>query len=985
MKKYKFQLILLVSILIINVSFADARPAAKDFPTRSIIIGSYVIDYKALNPKTISLAQDTVESSGQKKIYYKSDLTSQKIWVDITNGESISDISDKSSNIVSDAVINALPLTHWIKADASVIVFATGDVKSINDIHSLLDPRANELLQKLSINYDLAKNLFDADDEDAVSEMTKNILAPVLAPLSQSTIESYDSLLASWDDLTTYLTANGASDTAIALVATEKEATFTNREIAVNNALLSRLNAAANTAVKNGLNALNADIWESIGKIESKVTELQDSLNTDKSSFLAIHRAMQEQKLQQAVMNQDYKTAKASIDAMIHVDHIEAGLVLDKPAELQILAITFGESAKNIKAIASEGKGTPYYTALKNEEPAATLKTLADAQTAKLKAAISEFQLIIADIIARSDQPEDQQALLSQAVDEISKALEAVPKESDAIAEATSGADANTTDNTDTNGESNSGTGAETGTGTEAGTETDTETGTDTGSGADADNTSNGSDSSSDGSTTATETGSSGTDTTGTDASNVDTTDATATGGDVNTDEASLMSTQSPADLLSSIKADLGDQLNANKALNDPETTEQLDYLEALKAKNDNLYKAFLGALENNDTPLADEIKDNMAVVASQQDALYGSFASLYKDANDGIAALEAKVAENDKLLEKATEPTITELNTKNDDLEAQIAKLKEDLAQYALLLDPTDKQLLDMYTDALKTTEDTIAEGDPIKVSDALDDLLTLSTILPDALKSEGDFSDLTSLLIKASKEAYLANLEDQGDALLALTAKLTPEQIDALVALANGNTTGIDGANAGATAETGTAGTAGATGDTGGTDADATTESSTAGTAEATGDTSGTGTGATTESGTAGTAGTAGDADITSPTMIVTQNDSGQYILVRVPTIEIQGITYVPIKTFYNLFNIDVIWHPENVSVEVKGLIQTEIFIENSNVVKKDDMPTVMDYPMKIIDGVSYAPLAYYTTDMPNFIMPNISKLTLIIIPLN
>ncbi|GAU77495.1 stalk domain-containing protein [Fusibacter sp. 3D3] len=852
MKKNRALLILLILILMFHVSFAEARPAAKAFPTRSIIIGSYVIDYKALNPKTISLAQDTVESSGQKKIYYKSDLTSQKIWVDITNGERISDISDKSTSIISDAMIDALPLTHWIKADASVIVFGTGEVKSINDMHSLLDPKAHELLQKLSIDYDLAKNLFDADDEDVVSEMTQNILAPVLMPLSQATIEGYDQQLAAWDAFSAYLTANGGSDAAINLVSAEKGTTFINREIAVNTALLGRLNDAANSAVKKGLNALNGDIWESIGKVEAQIIELQEGLNIDESSFLALYRATQEKKLLQAIASKDYKTAESSVEIITHADHISAGLIIDKPSELEILTITFGQSIQKIKAIAAEGNGIPYYTALKNGEPAATLKVLIEAQISNLKEAISELQRIMDDTIARLDQSEAQQVFLGQAVEAMSKALDAIPKESAAIA----GAEGNT-----------------------------------------------------------------------------------ASSG---TDEASLVSTQSPADLLSSLKEGFEDQLNVVKAFNDPETIEQLDYLDALKAKNDNLYKTFLGALENNDTALADEIKANMSVIADKQDALYDSFASLYKQANDGIVALETKIENNNNLL-TAQEPATSELSSENDALKAQVTKLKEDLAKFALLLDPTDKQLLDLYTDALVATQERIAEGDLIAINDALETLLTLFTILPDALKSEGDFSTLTSLLIEASKEAYLANLEDQGDALLALTAKLTPSQIEALLALSSGV-----GNNAiGATAETA----------------------------------SGTDTATALGSGMISAGATVED----TPSMQIIQSDSGQYILVRVPTTKIQGITYVPIKTFYNLFNIEVIWHPESVSVEVKGIMQTEIFIEDSKVVKKEDILTIMDYPMKIIGGVSYAPIAYYTTDRSNFIMPNISNLTLIIIPLN
>ncbi len=848
MKRNRVVLIVLILILTVQVSFADARPLAEDFPTRSVIIGSYVIDYKSLNPKTISIAEETVETTNQKKTYYKSDLTSKKVWVDISTGENITDISDQSPNIVSNAVVDALPLTHWIQADGSVVVFATGEVKSINDMHSLLDPRANELLQKLSIDYDLAKNLFDADEDDTLSEATQNILKPVLLPLEPSVIEVYDKQLGSWDDFSTYLEANGGSEAELLIVSAEKGITFTNREIAVNNALLERLNHAADSAVKKGLNDLNGDLWEAIGKVEASVTTLEESIPSDESSTLASYRGVQEKEMLQAITSEDYKTGMVALEKILHTDHISSGLILDKSAELEILNLAFGESADEIKSIAAEGKGEAYDTALENGESAATLKVLIEAQVEKLKEAISEFQLIVDNITARLDQLEAQQTVLDEAIKAISTALEAVPEETDAI------------------------------------------------------------------------------DSTGVDVS----------GTSVNA-EASLVSTQLPADLLTSSMEALEEQLNLIKAINDPDTTEQMAYLEALKTKNDNLYKAFLGALENNDTALADEIKFNMSVIASQQEALYNSFAGLYKEANEGIADLKDQIAENDKQLQTAEEPAITELNKATETLESQISKLKEDLAKFALLIDPTDKALLGMYQEALNEVKSNIASGEIDAAETALDNVLTLFTVLPDSLKSEGDFKVLTSLLIKTSKEAYLMNLAEQGDALLALTAQITPEQIEVLLAEGTGQST-----------EPGAG-----TNDANDTNVDSTDENM------------------------AETAQT--------PSMTINQNASGEYILARVPTIEMEGTIYVPVKTFYNLFGIEVLWHPETKSVEVKGLMQTEVFIQNSKVVQKDNVSTVMDYPMKIIDGVSYVSMAYYTTDIQNFIMPNRLGLTLIIIPLN
>ena len=592
---------------------------------------------------------------------------------------------------------------------------------------------------------------------------------------------------------------------------------------------------------------------------------------------------------------------------MSHVDHITSDLVLDKPSELQILMIVFTQSINKIKTVAAEGKGDLYYTALKNLEPAATLKVVLDAQIAKLKETVDEFKLIINYILARLDNPEEEQAIMAQALDEINKAMAAVPKDDQVIGGAGgSGADGTATG-------ADPGAGAENGNGGDGGTGTGTDAGTGTGAGGDG-----------------------------------------LAGTPSGTDESSMVTGMSPEDLLSAIKDGLSDQLNQMIALSDPETMEQVAYLEALKDKSDNLYKAFLGALENNDTGLADEIQANMDTLTSQQDALYNSFAGLYLQTNDEIAALVQEIADNMLQMEGATDGQIELLAGENDDLQGQIDALKGLLAKYALLLSPTDQQILAIYSDALVTTKEAINEGDIGTINDEINDLLTIYALLPDALKPTGDLTMLTSALISASKDAFLANMQDQGDALLALTLLLSPDQIAALLALADGDL----GQGATGAVGQGQEGSSEASVGSGG-DGESGTES-------------GEGTGRGLEAGTGLADGTGTNID-NIPSMVVTRNDAGQYILVKVPTIEIQGVTYVPIKTFYNLFNLDVYWHPENRSVEVSGLMEKEIFIEDSKIVKKGNVPFLMAYQMKIISGVSYAPLTYDIQENSDFVQRN------------
>ncbi len=54
---------------------ALARPGASAIPLKSLIIGSYIIDFAAVSPTNVETAVKSVESTGQDQMYYRSELT----------------------------------------------------------------------------------------------------------------------------------------------------------------------------------------------------------------------------------------------------------------------------------------------------------------------------------------------------------------------------------------------------------------------------------------------------------------------------------------------------------------------------------------------------------------------------------------------------------------------------------------------------------------------------------------------------------------------------------------------------------------------------------------------------------------------------------------------------------------------------------------------------------------------------------------------
>ncbi|MGN0596247.1 MAG: hypothetical protein ACI4J1_02825 [Ruminiclostridium sp.] len=162
----------------------DLRPSADKINDSSLIIGTYLIDFEALNEENQALAEKNAQEENQPKVYYKSELNSG-VWYDITDAENVSDITLTNSRIVDYKVIDGLTLTLYFKADGTVVDLTDGSVVSMQDINGLFYPAEMSELSAVLKHREMAQNQADATaDDDDETEKKHAIYAKEVSELN---------------------------------------------------------------------------------------------------------------------------------------------------------------------------------------------------------------------------------------------------------------------------------------------------------------------------------------------------------------------------------------------------------------------------------------------------------------------------------------------------------------------------------------------------------------------------------------------------------------------------------------------------------------------------------------------------------------------------------------------------------------------------------------------------------------------------------
>ncbi|MFI3174332.1 MAG: stalk domain-containing protein [Bacillota bacterium] len=174
-KRISFALVItLIVTTFVGETYADARISAAAFPDKTLIIGTHAIYLDMMNGTIIDIALATADDTGQGNIYYKSDINAGT-WYDITDSSDIMQITLTGSNIVTNTVINELPLTHYTDATGKTIEFDNGQKVYLCDIPDYMYPVNMPELEGVIMQQDIQQGLTDSSKKDVYEDNLRSI------------------------------------------------------------------------------------------------------------------------------------------------------------------------------------------------------------------------------------------------------------------------------------------------------------------------------------------------------------------------------------------------------------------------------------------------------------------------------------------------------------------------------------------------------------------------------------------------------------------------------------------------------------------------------------------------------------------------------------------------------------------------------------------------------------------------------------------
>ncbi|WP_170270415.1 copper amine oxidase N-terminal domain-containing protein [Heliorestis acidaminivorans] len=384
----KFTAGIVISLLISLLTFmsgygqllqaeANQRPSAREIPDKTLIIGTHLIAFEALNQEILDLALRSVDELMKKddeivqdKVFYKSDLN-RGVWYDITNATSLVDITVSSRNAVADSVIDGLVLTHWTKRDGITIELGTGKQVSLQEIDSPANPEMLSELDLLkmvkeiqegklkALLEELAKNGGDSGrDLDKQIEDTKAkiaLLDKIFQPVEDSFIDEMNKLLDGYDAIIQQLiNQKTSSDRLINMTAEQKAIARAERDAFIFDKLIERINEATEIASM-------LEDGEFLSRLGTTLNELHQALikaeaRSDRAKPDQVLDKMADefsQEMRKSAASGNVNKAIEDLLKVLAIDSLYNNRILDKELELKIIGLAMEQVSSSL-----QGQGT---------------------------------------------------------------------------------------------------------------------------------------------------------------------------------------------------------------------------------------------------------------------------------------------------------------------------------------------------------------------------------------------------------------------------------------------------------------------------------------------------------------------------------------------------------------------------------------------------------------------------------------------------
>ena len=368
---------------------ANQRPAAKDIPSGTLIIGTHLIAFSALNQELLNVAIRSADESQkaedprmiQDKIYYKSELNNG-VWYDITSANSIIDITLSSSTAVPNDLIDRLHLTHWTKSNGITIEFATGQRVNLHNINSIKNPANMEELELLMVEKEVQQAKYDAlveadADEDQIDNTKAKIdsLNRISAPIVDSQVNALDSLLDKYADFIQFLINDKrASEQLLLLAHNNIKIIRDTRDLKIFQITLERINRETVVASLLEDGDLLNKYGNAINELHGTITQLTIDLDEGElTKELDKMRAKWRTDLHNSVEAVRYEAGYQILLRLQGIESIYNDRIINRDLELQIIEEARNKVLDILKSGFSEGENADYKAAKARGESAAVL------------------------------------------------------------------------------------------------------------------------------------------------------------------------------------------------------------------------------------------------------------------------------------------------------------------------------------------------------------------------------------------------------------------------------------------------------------------------------------------------------------------------------------------------------------------------------------------------------------------------------------
>lgn len=428
----------LIPVLIFAICFsfnvyAGIRPKAQEFPDKTIIIGTHAVYIDSLTEDIFEKANETAQTEGQEKIYFKSDIN-KGVWYDITGQTDITQISESTDNVVSNETIDSLILTYYTNPKGETIDLSTGEKIDISSVSEITNPVNMEELSGLSEELGLQKSLYESEEDDDkkdIYEENFKSIEKVLAVISEEDISALDEKLKAMEDYIVYL--NGKNEVIDKInIASEIKSDIEDEKNGIcYQEVLDRINGEIESLDYMNSKDLIDKYTEFATKIQSSLDNLgiEDSKEEDSSgnAFVELEKKYSEELLN-GVLNKDYVKADNYLNKLYALNQIinnyKAANSSEKETMLDVLNDAKDFSISSLNNLAANGvNAEDYNKALLNGENAGVLAKIKEESIDELKNALNNISLVDEFISDMLDSDFEKEKELEKSKNAVSNAI----------------------------------------------------------------------------------------------------------------------------------------------------------------------------------------------------------------------------------------------------------------------------------------------------------------------------------------------------------------------------------------------------------------------------------------------------------------------------------------------------------------------------------------------------------------------------------